>query len=139
MLQVKKLHRFALLPIKRYGDAAYDFYSCEAATIKPYERKLICTGLACAFPSNYVARVCDRSGMAAKRGLHVMAGVIDSTYRGEWKILLFNTTATEQILEAQTRIAQVLFYEVADFSIQEVDELGATSRGAGGFGSTGDN
>ncbi len=139
MLQVKKLHRFALLPVKNPGYAAYDFYSCEFAAIPPHNRSLICTGLACEFPSNYVARICDRSGMAAKCGLHVMAGVIDSSFRGEWKILLFNTTDKAQYLEAQTRIAQVLFYEVANFPIQEVSELSETSRGAGGFGSTGDN
>lgn len=139
MLQVKMLHRFALLPVKNPGDAGYDFYSCEYMTVAPHKRRLFRTGLACKFPSNYVARICDRSGMAAKRGLHVMAGVIDATFRGEWKILLFNTTDEAQCLEARTRIAQVLFYEVADFPIQEVSELDDTARGAGGFGSTGEN
>ncbi len=139
MLRVKMLHRFAVLPVKKEGDAAYDFYSCEFVAIAPHKRRLIRTGVACEFPSNYVGRICDRSGMAAKYGLHVMAGVIDSSFRGEWKILLFNTTDKVQYLEAQTRIAQVLFYEVANFPIQEVSELSDTSRGTGCFGSTGEN
>lgn len=138
MLKVKKLHRFALLPVKKPGDAAYDFYSCERVFIPSQKRALIRTGLACEFPSNYVARVCDRSGRAANEGLHVMAGVIDSSYRGEWKILLFNTTNSIIVIEEQTRIAQVLLYEVADFPVVEVSDLSDTERGDGGFGSTGD-
>ncbi len=139
MLQVKLLNRYALLPVKKPGDAAYDLYSCELITIPPNGRTLISTGIACEFPSNYVGRICDRSGISAKRGLHVMAGVIDSTFRGEWKVLLQNMTLDPQIIEAQTRIAQVLFYVVADFAVQAVDELSDTARGAGGFGSTGNN
>lgn len=138
MLKVKKLNRFALLPVKKPGDAAYDLYSCGKILIPPQEIMLIRTGIACEFPSNYVARICDRSGMAAKEGLHVLAGVIDSSYRGEWKIVLYNTTKEWRTVEAQTRVAQVLFYEVADFSVMEVGQLSETERGEGGFGSTGE-
>lgn len=139
MLQVKKLHRFALLPVKNSGDAGYDLYSVEDVVILPYSRRIVNLGIACEFPSNYVGRICDRSGMAAKKGIHVLAGVIDSTYRAEWKVVLYNTDHGRISLPAQTKIAQVLFYEVADFPIQEVSELSDTERGAGGFGSTGDN
>jgi dUTP pyrophosphatase len=137
MLKIKRLNRFALLPVKKPGDAGYDLYSCVDVIILAGERGLIRTGFAAEFPSNYVARICDRSSMAAKRGLHVMAGVIDASYRGEWKVLLFNTSDKWITLAAQTRIAQALFYEVADFPVMEVDELSETERGAGGFGSTG--
>jgi len=137
MLRIKKLHRYALLPVKKPGDAGYDIYSCEEAIIQPRTRELIRTGIASDFPGNYVARICDRSGMAAKEGLHVMAGVIDASYRGEWKILLYNSTDQQKVLDAQTRIAQVLFYVVADFLVMEVPALSNTERGTGGFGSTG--
>ena len=137
MLKVKKLGRFALLPIKKTGDAAYDLYSCETVDIAPGGLELVGTGIACEFPSNYVGRIVDRSGVAVKEGLHVVAGVIDSSYRGEWKIALYNTTGELVTVGAQTRIAQVLFYKVADFPIMEVDELSDTERGTGGFGSTG--
>lgn len=138
MLKIKKLHRFALLPVKRAEDAGYDIYSCKGVTIPPHERMLIPTGFVAEFPSDYVARLCDRSGMAAKRGLHVMAGVIDASYRGEWSVLLSNTTNQWITLDAQTRVAQALFYKVADFSVIEVSELSETERGDGGFGSTGE-
>lgn len=138
MLKVKMLDRFALLPVKKPGDAGYDIYSSERVTILPHQRMLIPTGFAAEFPSNYVGRICDRSGIALKMGLHVMAGVVDASYRGEWKVLLSNTTDRWIILNAQTRIAQVLFYKVADFSVIEVGELSETERGDGGFGSTGE-
>jgi dUTP pyrophosphatase len=138
MLKVKKLGRFALLPIKKPGNAGYDLYSNEDVIIGAGDRKLVSTGIACEFPSNYVGRIVDRSGMAVKGGLHVVAGVIDSSYRGIWKIAFYNTGQYPVEIKAQTRIAQVLFYKVADFPILEVDELSETTRGAGGFGSTGE-
>lgn len=137
MLKVKLLDRYALLPVKKPGDAGYDLYANETVDIAPGSRGLVGTGIACEFPSNYVGRIVDRSGTAVKDGLHVIAGVIDSSYRGEWKIALYNTTKERVTVGAQTRIAQVLFYEVADFPVTEVDELSKTERGAGGFGSTG--
>ena len=137
MLKVKKLGRFALCPVKKPGDAGYDLYSNEDVIIGGGARGVVSTGIACEFPSNYVGRIVDRSGMAVKEGLHVVAGVIDSSYRGAWKIALYNTTTRPVEIKAQTRIAQVLFYKVADFPIMEVDELSDTERGAGGFGSTG--
>jgi dUTP pyrophosphatase len=146
MLKVKKLDRFAMLPVKKPGDAAYDLYSCEEMIIPGNQRVLepdelpltvVRTGIACEFPSTYVGRIVDRSGVAVKEGLHVVAGVIDSSYRGEWKIAFYNMNRFPVLIEAQTRIAQVLFYRVADWPVVDVDELSDTTRGAGGFGSTG--
>jgi dUTP pyrophosphatase len=135
---VKKLDPNAMLPVKMPGSAAYDLYSNERVLIYPGNRAIIGTGLAISFKRNYVGRICDRSGMAWSAGLHVLAGVIDPNYRGEWKVVLLNTSDSDVRLQAGTRIAQVLFYEVADWGIEEVDELSDTERGAGGFGSTGD-
>lgn len=139
MLKVKKLQLDAMLPVKKLNSAGYDFYSCEKVIIPPHRRMLISTGIAIEFPRNFVGRICDRSGMAAKDGLHVLAGIIDPSYRGPVKILLYNTTGDWKTIDAYTRIAQVLFWEIADFPIVEVDELSETERGAGGFGSTGTN
>ena len=138
MLKVKKMCRDALLPVKKPRDAGYDLYGCEQVTIYPGERAMIGTGLICEFPSNYVGRICDRSGVAWKSGLHVLAGVIDSSFRGEWKIILYNTGVKVILVKAQTRIAQILFYKVADFPVIEVNELTETDRSDGGFGSTGE-
>jgi len=139
MLKVRKLNRFAILPKKVPGSAGYDLYSCEPVTIRPEDRAIIRIGIVTEFPSNYVGRICDRSGMAVKEGLYVVAGVIDANYRGEWCVVFYNSTNQYKKLKAQTRIAQVLFYKVADFSVIEVNELTETGRGKNGFGSTGEN
>jgi len=139
MLLVKKLDPNAMLPVKSPGSAGYDLYSNEGGFIYPGDRAIIGTGLAMSFRHNYVGRICDRSGMAWNNGLHVMAGVIDPNYRGEWKVVLLNTSDRDIRIQAGARIAQVLFYEVANWGVQEVDELDLTARGAGGFGSTGVN
>lgn len=77
MLRVKKLQQYALSPAK--CDSGYDLFTYEDVSIEPLERVLIGIGIACEFPSNYVARICDRSGVALKKGLHVMAGGFGST------------------------------------------------------------
>lgn len=133
---VKKLDPNAMLPVKMPGSVGYDLYSNEKLTIHSGSRVLVGTGIAMSFRPGYVGRICDRSGMAWN-GLHVMAGVIDPDYRGEWKVMLYNTACHDVRIQAGTRIAQVLFYEVADWEVREVSELSDTERGAGGFGSTG--
>ena len=137
MLRVKKLDPRAKLPVKKDGDAAYDLYSLDEVKIYPGARKLVHTGIACDFPPSYVARLCDRSGVALNIGLHVVAGVVDQTYRGEWMIAFYNMGQESVLVPAGERIAQVLFYKVEDWSVIEVDDLDRTIRGAGGFGSTG--
>jgi deoxyuridine 5'-triphosphate nucleotidohydrolase len=137
MLRVKKLHPDAKLPLRKVGDAAYDLYSLDTVWIKPGCRELVHTGIACDFPPGYVARLCDRSGVALNQGLHVVAGVVDQTYRGEWMVAFYNMTKHEVKVPALERIAQVLFYKVEEWPIEEVADLDDTARGSGGFGSTG--
>lgn len=137
MLRVKKLDPRAKLPVKKAGDAAYDLYSLDEVWIYPGRRELVHTGIACDFPAGYVARLCDRSGMAVNAGLHIIAGVVDQTYRGEWMIAFYNTTTAKVKVPAGERVAQVLFYKVEDWPVREVDTLDRTIRGGGGFGSTG--
>ena len=138
-LLVKKLDRSAKIPVKMPDSAAYDLYSNEDVTIPPGGRRLVGTGVAMSFNRGYVGRICDRSGIAWGNGLHVLAGVIEPEYRGEWRVVFYNTSSIHIRVCKESRIAQVLFYEVADGPVQEVDELSNTVRGTGGFGSTGDN
>jgi dUTP pyrophosphatase len=137
-LKIKKLTKEAITP--RYahpGDAGMDLFSNEEAVIRPHERKLISTGLAMAIPEGFVGLIWDRSGIASKHGLKTMAGVVDSNYRGEVKILMHNLSPEEFKVEKGMRIAQMLVQPIAVKGIQEVDDLEETNRGDSGFGSTG--
>lgn len=137
MLRVKKLNRLARLPVKQHQSAGYDLYSCQDTLVPAGKRCIIGTGIALEFPENYVGRICDRSGMAAKKGLHVLAGVIDSDFRGEVGVVILNTSEEDVFIKGPARIAQLLLYEVANFPVVEVEELSDTLRGRSGFGSTG--
>jgi len=137
-VKIKKLHPDAIIPhYAHQGDAGLDIYSSENAIIPPKERMLISTGLSIELPKGYVALVKDKSGVAYKGGLTHMAGVIEYTYRGEYKILLYNTTNQPYEIKKQQKIAQIVIVPVATAEIEEVEELSKTDRGDGGFGSTG--
>ena len=141
-VEIKKLDERAIIPT--YGtefSAGADIYALldEPVTIAPGETKLIHTGLAMAIPEGLVGLNFARSGMATKRGLAPAnkVGVIDSDYRGELMVALYNQGNVAQTVEHGDRIAQIIFmpYYTADFVI--CDELDETVRGEGGFGSTG--
>ena len=125
---------------KTEGSAGADLYSCEVCFIKPHETRLIHLGIKSEFPSNYVALIYARSGLATKEDLAPAnkVGVIDSDYRGEWMVALHNHGTTERTIHEGDRIAQVVFQEVYHPLIEEVseEELLKTERGEGGFGST---
>lgn len=141
-VKIKKLNENAILPT--YGSefsAGADLYACEGKeiTIAKGETRLIHTGISMAIPNGYVGLIYARSGLATKRGLAPAnkVGVIDSDYRGEIMVALYNHSDSEKTVCDGERIAQIVFtpYKSADFCL--VDELEATERGAGGFGSTG--
>jgi dUTP pyrophosphatase len=138
----KRLHPDAKLPryahIGPFGDLAADLYSVHAATVEPRKTALVATGLAMAFPADYGALVEDRSGLAVK-GITTLAGVIDPGYRGEIKVVLTNVTDATIELAAGDRIAQLRMVQKIQATFEEVDDLDATHRGEGGFGSTGHN
>ena len=139
---VKKLRPDAMLPSagSQYA-AGYDLYACIDApvTIAPHTTEKIGTGLAVAIPEGYFGAVFARSGLASKQGLRPAncVGVCDSDYRGEYTVAIHNDSETAQTVAPGDRIAQlvVLPYMTAEF--EEADELSATERGTGGFGSTG--
>lgn len=107
--------------------------------VKPGESVLIHTGIAVAIPDGHVGLVYARSGIACKRGLAPAnkVGVIDSDYRGEIMVSLHNHSTTEQTIEPNERIAQMIITPFIHCEYEEVDNLDATVRGTGGFGSTG--
>ena len=137
-IKVKKLSTEATIPTKaNNSDAGWDLYVSEDAIIDPSKLELVSTHISFAIPEGYVGLIWDRSGMAAKRGLHRFAGVIDSGYRGEVKVCLWNSSDKYCVINHGERIAQILFQEVPHFTMNEVESLDDTDRGEGGFGSSG--
>lgn len=135
--RVKKLSLDATLPAKKDPtDAGIDIYTNESYTLKPGEHHAFTTGIATEIPEGYVALLWDRSGMGSK-GIHRLAGVIDSCYRGEWKVILLNTTSESYEVKKGDKIVQCILQKFEPAEIKEVEELTNTSRGAGGFGSSG--
>ncbi|MCE5272335.1 dUTP diphosphatase [bacterium] len=119
------------------GDAGLDLRASEALVIGPGERALAPTGLRFAIPEGFVGLIWDRSGLAARHGLHCFAGVIDSGYRGEVKVVLANLGTEPFSVERGMRIAQMLVQPVVAASPLRVESLEESRRGEGGFGSTG--
>ena len=137
-IKIKKLHSNAIIPNYAHkGDAGMDIYSCEDTIIYPKQRKAVSTGISIALPENYVSLVWDKSGIALKQGITTLAGVCDSGYRGEYKIVLLNTTTKNYKIKKGQKIAQILIQKIETPEIKEVENLDETSRGDGGFGSTG--
>lgn len=98
---------------------------------------MIRTGLAVAIPEGYYGRVAPRSGLATQKGIDVLAGVIDADYRGEIGCLLYNTGRETIDLPAQTKVCQLIIEKIITPTAVWVDRLSDTTRGSGGFGSTG--
>lgn len=137
IIKIKKLNSKAKIPTYAYkGDAGMDVYSCEDTIIKSGERKAIKTGIAAEFPKEYVALVWDKGGIA-NRGITTIAGVIDSNYRGEWLILLLNTTKEDYVINKGDKIAQVIIQKFEQAEIEAIENLNETERGDGKFGSSG--
>jgi dUTP pyrophosphatase len=111
----------------------------ESVTIKPLERKLIPTGLFIELPEGYEAQIRPRSGLAIKKGITVLnsPGTIDADYRGEICVILVNLSADDFVIEDGERICQMVIAAHAQAQWLQVDVLGETERGAGGFGHTG--
>jgi len=136
-VKVKRIHPAAKLPARGTNRSAGADLSClEAFTLGPGERKLVPTGLAVEIPPGWYGRVAPRSGLAANHGVDMLAGVIDSDYRSEVKVLLINFGAEPVSFDAGERIAQLIIERAAVCDYIWADELSDTERG-GGFGSTG--
>ena len=139
---IKKLDSSVELPsYKTDGASGMDLMAFvkEPINLKPQTSCLVPTGISVAFPSEYEIQIRPRSGLAAKNNISVLntPGTIDSDYRGEIKIILFNHGNEDFLINDKDRIAQMILTPVIKMSLEEIEDLPETIRGEGGFGSTG--
>lgn len=136
-IKIKRMIPGAKLPAYAHaGDAGMDLFSCGDMTLAPGETKPVPTGIQMAIPQGHVGLVWDKSGLSLK-GVHRLAGVVDAGYRGEVRVVMVNLGTEPFEIKAGMKIAQMLIQPVEAPTIVESDTLDDTSRGAGGFGSTG--
>jgi dUTP diphosphatase len=140
-VKIVNLSPHALPAYATEGSAGMDIraHLSEPVVLRPMERKLIPTGLFLELPGGYEAQVRPRSGLAINQGITCLnsPGTVDSDYRGEIKVILINLSGEEQTIRPGDRIAQMVISPVQQIEWQEVDEVAATARNAGGFGHTG--
>ena len=139
---IKKLNSKVKLPrYKTDGSSGMDLMAFieDSIKIKPQKSALIPTGISIAIPEDTEVQIRPRSGLAAKSSISVLnsPGTIDSDYRGEIKIILFNHGKDEFIINNNDRIAQMILMPIIKAEFEEVEDLPKTLRGSGGFGSTG--
>lgn len=144
----------AKMPENRQPDAGYDLFALEPVTIKPFERKIVRTGVFMNIPNGYYGRIAPRSGLAVKNGIDVMAGVIDSEYISEIGVVLVNLAIPEFLAQQKgafseifgtagtftirsgDKIAQIIFEKYHNVCWKKVGKLPETVRGCGAYGST---
>lgn len=142
-MQIKLKRLDKNLPVPRYahdGDAGCDLCSRIDVELKPGQRVLVPTGIAVSIPRGYAGFVQPRSGLATKHGISIVntPGLIDSKYRGEIGVILINLDTNETFKVSRgDKIAQLIIQRVENVTFAEVDQLDETTRGDGGFGSTG--
>ena len=140
-LRVQRLDARGALPTRAYDhDAGLDLYAAEAQTIEPGQRATVGTGIAVEIPPGHAGLVLPRSGLAHRHGIALVnaPGLIDAGYRGELRVLLLNTDRDQRFsVSVGDRIAQLVVIRIETPPVVEVEELGESKRGPGGFGSSG--
>ncbi len=140
IIPFQKLSEKAKIPSQAtFSDAGYDLYSTEMYILKPGERKLFKTNIAAAIPYGYYGRIAPRSWLAYKQGIDVLAGVIDSGYRGDIWVVLINLGYEDFPINEGDKIAQFIIEKCHYVEWQEVNELSESQRGEWWFWSTGKN
>lgn len=138
---VCRLNPDAVVPKQAIEDSAgYDLSSCEELVIPFKGRSLVDTGLSISIPEGHYGRIAPRSGLAVKYGIDVGAGVIDVGYTGPVKVLLFNHSHSDFVIEKGFRIAQLLIIPISHpeiIVVESIDQVAKTARGYSGFGSSG--
>lgn len=138
MISVQLLDDNAKVPTKaNENDAGFDLYSILDTVIPPKQRKTVRTGIALQMPDHLAGLIWPRSGLSVKQGIDVLAGVVDSGYRGEIMVCLYNTSDEVVGINTGDRIAQIIFQEVPRVSMEVHETLGSSQRGDNGFGSSG--
>lgn len=139
-LPIIRLRPEATIPERAYdGDAGLDLAACERVELAPGQRATVGTGLAVAIPEGHAGFVQPRSGLASQHGITIVnsPGLVDAGYRGELRIVLLNTDASDRFtVEPGMRIAQLVVLALPELELLEVDELPASERGVRGFGSS---
>jgi len=141
-VRVQKIHEDAVMPkYVHEGDSGMDLFSVAEHVLKPGERQLIGTGLKVAVPLGYEGQVRPKSGLALKHGVTVVntPGTLDAGYRGKLGVIAINHGAEDYKVEKNQKIAQLVIQKIEQAHLEEVQSLDETSRGEGGFGSTGLN
>ena len=137
-LRVKKLSEHATIPVRGSdGAAGYDLSAAYDCVVKAKSKELVKTDLSIAIPKNTYARIAPRSGLAYKKFIDVLAGVVDYDYRGNVGVILANFGDEDFEVKKGDRVAQMILERITTPECVEVEDLEATERGAGGFGSTG--
>lgn len=138
-IQIKKLSDKAKIPSQASKSAAgYDLYAAEEVLVNTIGRKLVKTNISISIPEGYYGRIAPRSGLAYKNGIDVLAGVIDSDYRGDIGVILFNTDSNlDFLVNVGDRIAQIIIEKCHSVNWETVETLDSTVRSEGGFGSSG--
>jgi dUTP pyrophosphatase len=137
-IKCKKLLDSASVPTRAHEhDAGWDLYSSEQSFVISSKRKVVSTSISLAIPDGHVGLIWPRSGLAAKKGIDVFAGVIDSGYRGEIKVCLYNSSGINFEINKGDRIAQIIFHKLPQTEMLEVGSLEDSIRGDEGFGSSG--
>lgn len=139
MIKVSMLNELSKIPVRSNpNDAGADLFGLEDFTLEPGERKTVSTGISLEIPEGYYGRIAPRSGLAAKHGIDVLAGVVDSGYRGEIKVVLLNTDKDNSFkVRKGDRIAQLIIERHFNLPLVLSEVLSESERGSGGFGSTG--
>ena len=136
-LRVKRIHPEARIPVYGHpGDAGLDLHSVVDRELRPGEVFAVPTGIQVAIPAGHVGLIWDKSGISLQ-GVHRLAGVVDSGYRGEVQVVMINLGAAPFAVKRGMKIAQMLIQPVVSVNVVEAASLDDTSRGEGGFGSTG--
>ena len=136
--RLKKIEESAIIPTRATdSDAGYDLYSTNDGVVPARGRKVVSTGIAIAIPPGYYGRVAPRSGLAVKRGIDVLAGVVDSGYRGVVGVVLQNLSDEDFPFKKGDRVAQLILEQCNTIGWVELEELEDSTRSDGGFGSTG--
>ncbi len=137
-VKVKKLKENAVVPKYAHeGDAGMDLFSTENYIVPVGKRQLVSTGIAMELPEGYFASIRGKSGLAYKKGICILGGVIEWTYRGEYGVIVLNMGDENFEIKAGDKVAQVVIAPVATAEIEEIENLSETTRGEGAFGSTG--
>ncbi len=137
-INMKRLTDTAILPKRAdAGSVGYDLYADSECLIHSGQRALVKTGIAMAIPDGLAGMIWDKSGHANNSGITILGGLIDPSYRGEIKVILLNTGDSPFSVLKGMKITQIVLVQTATPVVIEVDSLDDTSRGVGGFGSTG--